>query len=150
MKIEVLKRRDAEVIEKLTEVWRRSVVTTHHFLSAQDIEDIAGYVPRALAQVAELVVAVDEQSQYLAFMGIEKRRIEMLFIAPTGQGKGLGRKLAEYAFAHYGVDEVTVNEQNQQAVGFYQHLGFEVYKCTPLDEQGQPFPLLYMKRVAQS
>ena len=42
--------------------------------------------------------------------------------------------------------EVTVNEQNPQAVGFYEHLGFQTYKRTECDEEGNPYPLLYMKR----
>lgn len=42
--------------------------------------------------------------------------------------------------------EVTVNEQNPQAVGFYEHLGFQTYKRTECDEEGNPCPLLYMKR----
>ena len=33
-----------------------------------------------------------------------------------------------------------------QAVGFYQHLGFQVYRRTPLDEEGNPYPLLYLRR----
>ena len=41
--------------------------------------------------------------------------------------------------------EVTVNEQNPQ-VGFYEHLGFQTYKRTECDEEGNPYPLLYMKR----
>ncbi len=28
----------------------------------------------------------------------------------------------------YGIEELTVNEQNPQAVEFYKHLGFETYK----------------------
>ena len=42
--------------------------------------------------------------------------------------------------------EVTVNEQNPRAVGFYEHLGFQTYKRTECDEEGNPYPLLYMKR----
>ena len=42
--------------------------------------------------------------------------------------------------------EVTVNEQNPQAVGFYEHLGFQTYKRTECDEEGNPYPLLYMKQ----
>lgn len=42
--------------------------------------------------------------------------------------------------------EVTVNEQNPQAVGFYEHLGFQTYKRTRCDEEGNPYPLIYMKR----
>ncbi|MEQ2841663.1 GNAT family N-acetyltransferase [Dorea longicatena] len=44
------------------------------------------------------------------------------------------------------MQEVTVNEQNPQAVGFYEHLGFQTYKRTECDEEGNPYPLLYMKR----
>ena len=40
--------------------------------------------------------------------------------------------------------EVTVNEQNPQAVGFYEHLGFQTYKRTECDEEGNPYPLLYI------
>ena len=47
----------------------------------------------------------------------------------------------------YAVDELTVNEQNPRAAAFYEHMGFEVYKRTELDEQGNPYPLLYMKKV---
>ena len=42
--------------------------------------------------------------------------------------------------------EVTVNEQNPQAVRFYEHLGFQTYKRTECDEEGNPYPLIYMKR----
>ena len=46
---------------------------------------------------------------------------------------------------HLIVAKITVNEQNPQAVGFYEHFGFQTYKRTDLDEQGDPYPLLYMK-----
>ena len=31
------------------------------------------------------------------------------------------------------------------AKGFYENMGFQVYKRTELDEQGNPYPLLYMR-----
>ena len=55
------------------------------------------------------------------------------------------RGALQYAQEHYGLRELTVNEQNPQAVGFYEHLGFITYKRTDYDEQGNPYPLLYMK-----
>ena len=33
-----------------------------------------------------------------------------------------------------------------QAVGFYEHMGFSTYRRTELDEEGRPYPLLYMRR----
>lgn len=44
-----------------------------------------------------------------------------------------------------GIRELTVNEQNPQAVGFYTHMGFQTYRRTARDEEGNPYPLLYMK-----
>ena len=67
------------------------------------------------------------------------------FLSPAERGKGLGKQLLRYGIRNYGIQEVTVNEQNPQAVGFYQHMGFETYKRTDHDEEGNPYPLLYIK-----
>ena len=69
-----------------------------------------------------------------------------LFLFPKERGKGIGRQLLQYGIHNYEIREVAVNEQNPQAVGFYEHMGFAAYKRTDLDEQGNPYPLLYMKR----
>ena len=38
-----------------------------------------------------------------------------------------------------------MNEQNPQAVDFYAHFGFRTYRRTERDEEGGPYPLLYMR-----
>lgn len=70
----------------------------------------------------------------------------MLFIAREERGKGWGKKLLQYGMEKYRVDDLAVNEQNPLAKGFYEHMGFKVYKRTEQDEQGNPYPLLYMRR----
>ena len=60
---------------------------------------------------------------------------------------GIGRWLLEYGAEHYGSRELTGIEPNPQAVGFYEHRGFVTYKRTDRDEQGGPYPLLYMRRA---
>ena len=62
------------------------------------------------------------------------------------RGKGGGKQLLQYGIENYAINELTVNEQNPLAKGFYEYMGFEVYKRTEFDEQGNPYPLLYMKR----
>ena len=120
---------------------------SHLFLSEAEIQTIKAYVPQALTGVSHLLVAERAQGQPVAFMGIEGPRLEMLFLSPAERGAGLGRQLLEYGIRHYHLQKLTVNEQNPQAVGFYQHMGFETYRRTDCDEQGGPYPLLYMKRV---
>ena len=40
---------------------------------------------------------------------------------------------------------IKIKEYVPKAVGFYEHMGFETYKRTQWDEEGNPYPLLYMK-----
>ena len=138
---------EPQLIHQFTAIWEDSVRATHLFLSEAEIQTIKAYVPQALTGVSHLLVAERAQGQPVAFMGIEGPRLEMLFLSPAERGAGLGRQLLEYGIRHYHLQELTVNEQNPQAVGFYQHMGFETYRRTDCDEQGGPYPLLYMKRV---
>lgn len=77
--------------------------------------------------------------------GVEKQKIEMLFVSPRYRGRGIGKKLVEYAVKNFSARTVTVNEQNPQAIGFYERLGFSVYERTERDEQRNPYPISYMK-----
>ncbi len=145
MKIYEVPARTPSLIQSLVTVWEASVRATHLFLSDAEIQQIKTYVPQALTGVAHLLVAETESGEPAAFMGVENDRLEMLFLAPETRGQGLGKQLLQCGIETYGVREVTVNEQNPQAVGFYQHLGFETYKRTDFDEEGNPYPLLYMR-----
>ena len=40
--------------------------------------------------------------------------------------------------------ELFVNEQNPQARGFYEHMGFTVRERSETDDQGNPYPILRM------
>ena len=145
MKIYEVPVRTPQLLDSLLNIWEASVRATHLFLSDAEVNQIKEYVPQALSGVKHLIIAEDDPDHAVAFMGIENSRLEMLFLAPDERGKGIGKQLIQYGILKYGIKEVTVNEQNPQAVGFYKHLGFETYKRTDFDEEGNPFPLLYMK-----
>ena len=140
----VVSDRTPELVEQLVDVWERSVRATHAFLSEREIAEIKPFVPQALASVETLVLAEKDDAP-VGFMGVEGGRLEMLFLDPAVRGCGLGRRLLEHGIARLGVTELTVNEQNPQAVGFYEHLGFKTYRRAELDEEGRPYPLLYMR-----
>ena len=133
------------LLSVLLDIWEDSVRATHHFLSDAEVDQIKEYVPQALNGVKHLIIAESDSGEPIAFMGTENNRLEMLFLSPAERGKGIGKQLIKYGIQNYAIQEVTVNEQNPQAVGFYKHLGFEIYKRTDYDEEGNPYPLLYMR-----
>ena len=137
--------RTTALINELLEVWEDSVKATHLFLSNEEINKIKEYVPQALKAVSHLVIIKNEKDIPIAFMGIEDTKLEMLFIKNNERGKGLGKQLLTYGIENYNVNELTVNEQNPNAKEFYEHLGFKVYKRADLDEQGNHYPILYMR-----
>lgn len=136
--------RDDALVDRLVELWEVSVRATHDFLSEEDIRGIRTYVPDALRSIADLRIVRDAEGVPVAFMGCDGRRLEMLFVDPACRGAGVGTALVREAFAA-GVTEVVVNEQNPSARGFYEHVGFAVCGRSERDEQGGPFPILYMK-----
>lgn len=126
MQMIAVSERPEHFIQSLVEVWEKSVRVTHLFLSDSEIENIKDYVPQALRGIESLVIAEDGNHIPVAFMGIEEGSLEMLFITPKERGKDLGKQLIQYGIEKYSV----LNEQNPQAKGFYEHMGFQVYKRT--------------------
>ncbi len=145
MRIIEVKERKLLLIEQLLGIWEDSVKATHSFLLTDEIEKIKQYVPQALKAISHLVIAKNKDNIPVAFMGVEGHKLEMLFITNSERGKGLGKQLLNYGIENYNINELTVNEENPNAKCFYENMGFEVYKRTDLDEQGNPYPILYMK-----
>ena len=130
--------------EKILNIWEKSVLATHDFLSHKDFEEI-----KTLVQTIDFndfeVYCAKQETMVVGFIGLAERKIEMLFISPDFIGKGLGKKLTDFAISELNVDKVDVNEQNKKAVKFYENYGFKVYERTEKDDQGKPYPLLRMK-----
>lgn len=146
MKVIEVKDRTEILTGQLLKIWESSVKATHLFLSDNELDKIKLYVPKALTAVPILVIAENTNGTPIGFIGIADKKLEMLFVSNENRGQGTGKKLIQYGIKNYSVDELAVNEQNPLAKGFYEHMGFETYKRTELDEQGNPYPLLYMKR----
>lgn len=144
MNVITIEERTSALIESLAKIWKFSVRTTHFFLTEDEIERIKGYVPMAIKGVPQLVAA-EEKGEILGFMGIAESKVKMLFIDAAKRGGGIGKALLLYCIENLSVNWLTVNEQNPQAIGFYEHYGFKTYKRTDTDEEGGPYPLLYMK-----
>ena len=139
--------RTAGLLAALQQVWESSVKATHWFLSKQEFECIKRIVPLSLRGIPHLIVAENEAGSPVAFAGVGGHKLEMLFVSAENRGKGIGKRLLQYAVENYAVNKVSVNEQNPQAIGFYLHMGFRVYKKSERDAFDNPYPVLHMKRV---
>lgn len=129
--------------ERVVEIWRRAVDATHDFLSAEDRAAIDREVQDFLPGMP-LWLAV-EGGTVLGFMGLSGSHLDALFIDPAHRGRGVGRLLVSHAVALERRLTTDVNEQNPQARGFYERLGFIAFGRSAIDDQGRPYPLIHMK-----
>lgn len=129
---------------ELTNLWEASVRATHHFLSE---EDIIFFRPLILNEYLKSVdlYCIKHHAHIAGFIGLSAGAIEMLFIHPGMRGRGIGRQLTDFAITQKQATSVDVNEQNTQAVGFYEKMGFVVKNRSEIDGFGKPYPLLHME-----
>lgn len=133
---------------RVVEIWRKAVAATHEFLTAEDRLAIDHEV-REFLPAAALWLALDDEQRVIGFMGLTGDHMDALFIDPEHRGAGVGRALVQHALAMHGALTTDVNEQNEQAVGFYQRLGFVPTGRSPTDGEGRPYPLVHMRWCGQ-
>ncbi|CDL82370.1 acetyltransferase [Xenorhabdus szentirmaii] len=129
----------------LIQIWEASVLATHDFLPKSMIDVLRPQILNDYLSNLVVYKAVDAQQNIVGFISTDQHRVEMLFISPEARGTGVGKLLLKFAISELQINEVDVNEQNTQGVGFYQHMGFQVTGRSELDGEGNPFPLLHMK-----
>ena len=132
------------LLEELVRIWESSVRATHDFLSEKDIVFLRPLVLNNISDVKTLFCIMEDGSP-VAFLGMEDRHIDMLFVAAGHRGRGLGKALMIRAM-EAGAETVDVNEQNIQACGFYRRMGFVEQRRDPVDSLGLPFPILHLWR----
>ena len=130
--------------DRVVQIWAAAVDATHDFLTPEDRaaigREVAAFLPSA-----PLMLAVDGRDRPLGFMLINDAHMDALFIDPEHRGAGVGRTLIECALAVHPILTTDVNAQNAQAVGFYEHMGFERTGWSATDGQGRPYPLIHLR-----
>lgn len=130
---------------EIVAIWEASVRVTHHFLKEDDIQHFKPLIQNEYLHVVNLFCARNMDNKIVAFMGVAKKKIEMLFVHPHYMNRGIGKKLTLYAINKLEASKVDVNEDNPDAVGFYKSLGFKQVGRSRLDSTGKPFPILHLE-----
>ncbi|MDR1167187.1 MAG: GNAT family N-acetyltransferase [Deltaproteobacteria bacterium] len=143
--IVLLNNRDEATIARLIDIWESAVRNTHLFLSERDIAEIKPEALLSLKTVSILYGYRDGIGALQGFIGVNEKKIETLFVDAKARGQGIGKLLLNYAVNVLGAKFVDVNEQNNQAVSFYERFGFRVISRSEYDDQGRPFPLSRLK-----
>ncbi|GKV80630.1 acetyltransferase [Pectobacterium carotovorum] len=128
----------------IMEIWCKAVDTTHHFLAIKDRLSIEKELALFLPTV-ELTLACESEGKPVGFMYLHDGHMEALFIDPDYHGQGIGKALVKTALSQYSRLTTDVNEQNTQAVGFYERIGFERTGRSEIDSQGRPYPLIHLR-----
>ncbi|WES68127.1 acetyltransferase [Superficieibacter sp. HKU1] len=139
-----IRRSRHDEVDKLADIWCRSVDATHDFLASSYRAELEKLVRDFLPE-APLWVATTEQDKPLAFMLLTAQHMDALFVDPDFRGEGVGKLLIEHALTLAPELTTNVNEQNHQAVGFYKKMGFSVTGRSEKDDLGQPYPLLHLR-----
>lgn len=108
---------------EIIQIWKIQSML-HDFLTADDRQEIEKEVIGF--SETPVWVATNQQDRPLGFMFLHDGHLEALFIDASARGLGIGKQLISHALTLHPNLSVDVNEQNQQAVGFYQHMGFQI------------------------
>jgi putative acetyltransferase len=130
--------------DQVLDIWEKSVLTTHDFLRTADFQSIKEIVKKIDFNAFEVYCLI-QNTKVAGFIGVASQKVEMLFLSPEHMGKGFGKKLMDFAITGLKADRVDVNQQNTNAVQFYERFGFKTYERTEKDDQGNDYPLLRMK-----
>ena len=132
--------------DRAAELWEASVRATHDFVTEADLDVFRPLVRASFGEIEQLAGLRTDDGLLIGFIGVEDGNVEMLFLDPAYRGQGGGSLLLEHAFAHFAATSVDVNEQNPQAIGFYEHHGFVQVSRSEKDSTGKPYPILHLTR----
>src|SRR5690606_9166156 len=110
---------NVEDYPRIMEIWESAVKATHLFLAEEDFNYFREVIPRDyLPNLEVYVITVNEEA--IGFASAADGNLEMLFIHNEARGKGYGKILYQFMKEKTDLSTVDVNEQNPQAIGFYE------------------------------
>lgn len=136
------KKPGSEDYAALIELWEKSVLATHDFLTAEDREALKKEIPAYFPQLDMKMWF--EDNTLVGFSGVNESHLEMLFLDPEEIGKGVGSMILNDLIEKDGIKFVDVNKDNESALAFYLKNSFQVTGESERDEQGRDYPILHL------
>lgn len=134
---------NAEDYPRIMEIWESAVQATHDFLAEEDFNYFKEAIPRDYLPNLE-VYLITENDDAKGFASVAEGNLEMLFIHNDERGKGYGKSLYQFMKEKTNLSKVDVNEQNPQAIGFYEKMGFKKIGRSEKDGSAKNYPLIHM------
>ena len=116
----------------VVDLWYEASIIAHDFIEAsywqgkkEDMEHM--YIPNSETYVYE------KEKQVLGFVSLVDNYIAAIFVAPSEQGKGIGKELMQFIKQQRSTLELGVYAKNTDSIAFYKKQGFVVVE-EKLDE----------------
>ncbi|OTG67102.1 GNAT family N-acetyltransferase [Acinetobacter silvestris] len=135
--------------DQLLNIWEKSIRATHDFLNEQQILQIKELIIKHHYFDHVQLFHVEHEQKIIGFIGLAYEKIEMLFIDPQYFHRGIEAIFIQHAVS-LGINEVDVSEQNTKALAFYQKHGFHQIARSEMDAEGNPFPILHLRRKSEA
>ena len=118
-------------INKVADIWLKTNLETHDFISGQYWTSHYEAVKKMLPQ-AEVYVYEDNKI-IQGFVGVRDEYIEGIFVSGKMQSHGIGKALLDYIKDKKARLQLNVYQKNIRAMSFYQREGFTI-QSEQLDE----------------
>lgn len=111
--------------KEVVELWYEASVIAHDFIEASywqekkaDMEQI--YIPNSETYVYE------KEKHIVGFVSLIENYIAAIFVAPSEQGKGIGKELMQFVKQKRSTLELGVYVKNINSIAFYEKEGFVI------------------------
>nr|WP_307775840.1 N-acetyltransferase [uncultured Cetobacterium sp.] len=122
----MIKKLENKNIDEIMKLWLKATIKAHPFINENYWKDSYVVVKDIYIPIADTFI-YEENNKIKGFIAvIENSYIGALFVDPEYQGKGIGKKLIEYAENIYDSLRLAVYKENHDSVNFYKKVGFKI------------------------
>ncbi|CAQ83811.1 N-acetyltransferase [Photorhabdus asymbiotica] len=131
-------------MDSILHIWLSASLIAHKFIDADfwksKVDDMRNiYIPLSENYVYE------KQGSVIGFFSLYENSIAAIFVAPSEQGKGIGKQLINYAKNLRNKLELEVYCQNTNSINFYLNCGFT--EKEKIIDKNTGYPSLLMEYI---